>query len=374
MELLNKVLIERKTYPSSIVNALRRLYNSEEFNRRLLVIALEQPVDLYTLLLRYKGVTASLSILRKISSIIGLATNKLTITCDRLLQVLVKPHKLITLYNVLSLAYIHKFCPDKFQFTIIRAVKDKTPLYEANPSYLNVIVYRDLYIYSSILADKGIASILFRSIGSDVERLFEGSRLEDVERNIIVDSYNRVLSSTIQLLRISSKGLHEWNELMERVRREGYRTKYVERAISWYMDSISRLIEIVFRTILNTAISLTGAINSDISESTLRSNRVNSSDPSIIRRSGYSILKLLLESSLYSDYSSYIEESNIEYGVILSSYMGRLKEILLKSVKNMGEEYRRLFINEGEPIDTLRRRLAERSDLGEISWILERSR
>ncbi len=372
LEVLNKTLIQYRSYPRGIVSEIQKLYGSEEFNKRLLEILFTDTGNVNTILLRYKRVALSLSLLRKALAVIGLINNSMSISCDQLIPVLVKPHKMITLYNVLALSYIHRFCHDKLYFTIIRAVKEKTPLYEANPTYLNVILFRDLYIYASILYKHELANILYGSITSDIDKYFTDRVFDPTERSIIVDSYNRVLASTLQLLRISGRSLYEWSSVKDRIGGEGYKTKYVARAVEWYIEAVNKLIATIYRTVLNTAVSLTGAINEDIANTILKGVEYNISDESIAIKTAYSTLKLLLETSLYMENAGYIEEYDKEYAPHLTSYVEKLKKILVEAIKSIGDTYRRILSVEGEPIDTLRKRLSSRTDLGEISWTLEK--
>ncbi len=370
LDILSNIRLKYRRFSEVIRDKIYRLYNSEKFTYRLLELALTHN-ELYRVLVKYKKTTLQLSLLRKAYAITGLVNNEYTISCSDLLQVLVKPHKLISLYNPLIITYINKYCSREY-LSLINALKKKTPVYEANPSYLNTILFRDFYIYSILLYDKISIHKLYMDLGEYVEKIIGNNSIDLNELVLIINSYNRVLSSVIQLIRLSSKMLDEYKEIDNEFSIKGYETRYVREVVEWYLKSILRLLNTILTTSINTFISLTGVSKENISDTILSAYKTYTSSNEIVEKTGYTILKLLLEISLYNEYSYYVEKHDLELGVLINDFINTLKTVIIDSIKHSSEAYKRILLLEGEPYDTLRKRLLERRDLGDIHWLMEK--
>ncbi len=319
-EIMDKLIIQLKKHNREFLEVLNeninRLNRSSEFNRELLtaVIHADPAVSVLEGIGRealfipqlYKA-AATYSLLHGVPARIEPIT---------LLKTMIVPHKYTSLYNPLVILYVHRKHPDILAKHLLSPIRSKLIIYSVNPVTVRIIVFRDLFLYASIIKDPGLAEELYRSVDpyGAIREYVEKQKPQLLveEYSEITRAYLEVLSSTILLYRSALRAYNECIEDKSRVRSEtSLKDTISGRIIDWYVSAGCTLIENTLRKTYSSLLSQTGALLEEVYGTIKKGLARILEQPEVLRGNIIEGLNQVLEAytlkTRWKDYSSTTE-------------------------------------------------------------------
>jgi len=359
-----------------VVGFIEATTSSEGFAARLLELVFTDPVQSYSTLAFWKNVVVSLRgiLLKAYVASALLSGNEALVPYTVLLQSMLQPHPLISLYNPLVILYIAYRKPDLFEKDIAVAVKWRAVVYEALPNTVNTIVFRD-YLLAVKLGDTGICTTLYNPYGakqcSVLKNCAEASMTGEREVEAVT-AYARVLKGVIEALRSGFKALNRYNEVLRGISgraRDLALIKAVERFLELSQSKLYSGLEGLI-AILD---ALTGlgrrSVEESIAESLSRMWRAGGI-AALTENCAYSLALLYAEIALFkSAVSGGVPEP---FKRVLEDRV-RVLDGIAASVEKMLAENRevlaKLLSEQAQPYTSLKSRLRALRERGLLNWL-----
>ncbi len=367
--------IYRRYGLSSAKKRVETVFSSEEACRELLRISVKESEEMFRSLARYEELIGLIgSILLKsyvLSAIISNGEQYIHINPRYVIGSLTHVHRLISIYNPVTLFYIAYRYPDKYLEYIIKPVHKRTVLYEFNPLIINTVLYRDLVVLYGILRNTDIYNYLLEKyIGEKTELDLKSEQVyNEYYHSTVINSYFRVVKAVSESIRAIDRGLDKYVIVQKKIRDSLGSTLFNElfqQYILIYREYLNSIVNYLYN-LLDSLISVSNdAVRTAILSSIDEALSINS----IVEENIYVLLTFLYEASLFDDYLTRTTYSpyNIDlkqYREVYGKYVSKIVEVL----EHVPGAVENILNNPGEPYVSLKNRIMNRKSHRYLSWI-----
>jgi hypothetical protein len=374
--MLNKVM-DKNLEPYYLRRILLELFSTRESLTRLLKLSINYSRETYDVVRKYSRVLENIGTPLYKALIISALKEKMYgktyLSPSIILSSLTEPHHLVSLYNPLVMIYLLIINVGLLKNSVLMPAIEKTNIYEANPNYLRVYIYRDLLLFAALLAyPEEIPNILYRDCENDwLVELIMGEKLgiSNNTRNNIAGSYLRIVRGVSENIRALVRGLNritEFEELVEKI--SSINTIY--SVLKAYNEFYKLNITTGLDDLLKILSALLGTGMKCVNESIILFYKKILSDEEFLSNNTYLLLSLLLELSLFTktmedehiDVKSISKDALMEgielFGKLLSNILSRNIDLVAKIINQ-----------NSEPYITLRNRLVENIKHRYLVWL-----
>jgi len=349
---------------------------SEGFATRLLELVFTDPVQAYSTLAFWKNVVVSLRgvLLKAYVASALLSGNEALVPYAALLQSMLQPHPLISLYNPLAILYIAYRKPALFEKDVAVAVKWRAVVYEALPNTVNTIVFRD-YLLAVKLGDSIVCATLYNPYGAkqcSVLKSFAEASITTEHEVAAMTAYARVLKGVLETLRSGFKALNRYSEVLSWVSGRAHDLGLV-KAVERFLELSRSKLYSSLEGLIAILDALTGFGRRAVEESIAESlSRVWSAGgiAALTESCAYSLALLYAEIAMFkSAVSSGVPEpfkSALEARVrVLDGIAASVEKVLVES----REVLAKLLSRQVQPYTSLKSKLKALRERGLLDWL-----